>query len=92
MDVHSSTVASYSEYFLKLFRIRMRNEARKKKRNPRIIEHPEKALKIDVECILENKRLGIGSAFCEFSWGRRVGEFVAEECRLADKKVTMYSK
>lgn len=60
--------------------------------NSRVIEHPEKALKIKVECILENKRLVIGGAFCEFSWGWRVGELVAKECRLARKKVAMYSK
>jgi len=60
--------------------------------NPRVIEHPEKALKINVKCILENKRLAIRGAFCEFSRGWRVGELVAKESRLARKEVAMYSK
>jgi len=60
--------------------------------NPRVIENPEKALKINVECILENKGLAIGCAFCEFSWGWWVGELVAKECRLAREEVAMYSK
>ena len=60
--------------------------------DPRIVEHPEKALEINVECILENKGLAIGGAFCEFSRGWWVGELVAKECRLAREEVSMYSK
>jgi hypothetical protein len=61
--------------------------------NLRVIKHPEKALKINVECVLKNKRLAIGGAFCDFSsWGWWVWELVAKKCRLAHKKVTMYSK
>jgi hypothetical protein len=63
--------------------------------NPRIIRTPEKTLKINMECILENERLAIGGAFCEFSWRwpvGPVGELVAKECRLARQEIAMYSK
>jgi len=51
----------------------VRKTKRRNVANSRVIEYPEKALEINVECILENKRLAIRGAFCEFPWGRWVG-------------------
>jgi len=65
--------------FFKLFGISKRKDAQKKA-NSRIIEYPEEAFEINMECILQNKRLVIGGAFREFSWGWRVGKPVAKEC------------
>jgi hypothetical protein len=60
--------------------------------NSRIIKHPEEALEIDVECILEKQRVVIGGTFCDFSGGRGVGKLVAKVRRFARKEVAVYSK
>ena len=60
--------------------------------NSRIIKHPEKALEIDWDCILENQWLVIGGAFCNLSGGRRVGKLVAEKRRVAREEIAMYSE
>jgi hypothetical protein len=55
----------------------------------RVVEYPKESLEIDLERILEDKRVAIGRPFGKLARRRRVGKSFPEKRRVSCKKIAM---